>query len=266
MKFEGYKVIITGATSGIGLAAAEEFITDGATVIGIGRNFSRTEKLGEKFIPFKCDVTEESQIQDAVNYAAQRYGMIDTLICNAGAGVLGTVENVGSDQMDYAYKLLLRPSVLFTKYCVPLLRKSKNPSIIHTASIASYMIGDAVPYNVFKAALLNYSRQSAAALLNANKTDASGKPRQVSELEEGDNPYIRVNAICPGLIRTSIMDDKTWDILSAPEMLNDIPSRRIGEAWEPAKLIAYLASEKAKFITGAAVTIDGGWWTTHPRV
>lgn len=259
-------VLITGATSGIGLAATKEFLDQGATVIGIGRNFSRTKDLGEKFIPMKCDVTDEEQVINTIDSVKARFGKLDSLICNAGSAIVGTVENFKSSEFERAFKLYLLHSALFTKYCVPLLRKSTNPSITHTASVASYVIGDSIPYNVIKSGLLNYTRQSAAALLNNNPTDQFGRPKETAELEAGDNSFIRVNAVCPGLIKTNLMPDQMWELLGTEAALKAIPSRRIGEDWEPAKLFAFLASNKASFITGATITIDGGWYTTHARV
>ncbi|MFV0362960.1 MAG: SDR family NAD(P)-dependent oxidoreductase [Suipraeoptans sp.] len=262
----GYRVIITGATSGIGLATAKEFLNQGAKVIGMGRNFTKTEGLGENFTAFKCDVTQESEIIAAVKFAKEKFGAVDSLICNAGSAITGNTENVDAEDFERGFKLYLNSHAMFTKYAVPLLRKSKNPSITHTASVASFMIGDSIPYNVLKAALLNYTRQSAAGLLNKNPVDISGRPTGVAPLLEGENPYIRVNAVCPGLIRTNLMPDAAWEALGTDEALKAIPSRRIGEDWEVAKLFAFLASPKAGFITGATITIDGGWWTTHARV
>ena len=205
--------MITGATSGIGLATTKEFLDQGATVIGIGRNFSRTKELGENFLPFKCDVTDEEQIKATVAFAKEKFGRLDSLICNAGSAIVGTVEEVDSGEFERAFQLYVLHAALFTKYCVPLLRKSENPSITHTASVASFMIGDSVPYNVLKAALLNYTRQSAAALLNNNPADMFGRPKAVTEIDEGDNTFIRVNAVCPGLIRTNLMPDQAWEML-----------------------------------------------------
>ena len=261
-----YIVMITGATSGIGLATTKEFLDQRAKVIGIGRNFNRTKELGENFLPFKCDVTDEEQIKAAMDFAKEKFGKLDSLICNAGSAIVGTVEEVDSGELERAFQLYVLHAAMFTKYCVPLLRKSDNPSITHTASVASFMIGDSVPYNVLKAALLNYTRQSAAALLNNNPADMFGRPKTVTEIDEGDNTFIRVNAVCPGLIRTNLMPDQAWEMLGTEAALKAIPSRRIGEDWEPAKLFAFLASQKASFITGATITIDGGWYTTHARV
>ena len=75
---KGYKAMITGATSGMGLATAKEFIAQGADVIGIGRNFERTKELGEHFIPFKCDIRDEDQIIAAAKFAEEKFGKLDT--------------------------------------------------------------------------------------------------------------------------------------------------------------------------------------------
>lgn len=261
-----YIVMITGATSGMGLETAKEFLSQGAKVIGIGRHFEKTKDLGEEFYPFTCDVTDENQIKAAIDYVKKEFGKLDTLICNAGSAINGDVENVTSEDLDRGFKLYYKQCVLFTKYAVPILRKSSNPSIAYTASVAGYVIGDSIPYYTMKAALVNYTRQAAAGLLNYKKgKDTFGNAKNTQGLAENDNTYIRVNAICPGLIRTSLLPDQVWNSLGQEEALKVIPSRRIGEAWEIGKLYAFLASDKATFITGAVIPIDGGWRTTHPR-
>lgn len=242
----GYKVLITGATSGIGLATAKEFMARGATVIAVGRNFDKVGDLGENYIPCKCDVTEEDQIDAAVKLVEERFGMLDSLILNAGAGTAAPPDVITSDILDAQYKLLLRANVLFVQKLVPMLKKSKNPSISLTASVAALMVDNGFPtfpYNMMKLGVVSLTRQCAH--------DLRG---------------IRCNAICPGLIRTPLMPDAAWDALNTPEALQQIPSRRIGTPDEPAKLFAFLASERAAYITGAVITIDGGWYTTHPRV
>ena len=239
----GYQALITGATSGIGLATAKEFIAQGATVIGVGRDFAKVGDLGEKFIPFKCDVTDEAQIDACVAFAEKTFGKLDSLVLNAGHGVAAPVTEITSEILDYQYTLLLRANVLFVKKMVPLLRKSDDPSITMTASVAGFMIDNTFPYDIMKGAVIHFGRQCAA--------DLKG---------------IRTNTVCPGLIHTPLMPEEAWAALGTEEALKQIPSRRIGTPDEPAKLFAYLASRKARFISGASITIDGGWLTTHPRV
>ncbi|MET0018170.1 SDR family oxidoreductase [Oscillibacter sp.] len=217
--------------------------TQGATVIAVGRNFDKVGDLGPQYIPCKCDVIEEKQIDQAVKMAEVRFGMLDSLVLNAGAGIAAPVDTITSDVLDYQYKLLLRANVLFVQKCVPLLKKSKNLSISFTASVASMMVDDTFPYNMLKLGVVSLCRNSARTLKN-----------------------IRCNAICPGLIHTPLMPEAAWQALGTEEALQQIPSRRIGTPDEPAKLFAFLASTKASYISGAIITIDGGWYTTHPRV
>lgn len=246
--FKGYHVMVTGATSGIGLGIVKEFLAQGAKVIGIGRNFAKieNENLGENFIPCKCDVKDEAQIKAAFELVDKHFdGRLDTLICNAGAGVAGSIETVTAEEFDHAAYLLLRSNMFFTKYAVPYLRKSENASICHTSSIGSYMISspDSYLYSVFKIALSNYACQSAAALAP-----------------------IRVNAICPGLIKSNIMPQEAWDMLSTPDAMTMLPSARIADVSEVAKLVGFLSSKKGSYISGDIIKIDGGWYTTYPKV
>lgn len=242
---KGYITLITGATSGLGLATAEEFIAQGATVIGVGRNFSRVEGMGENFIPFPCDVSDEAQLDSLVKFVEEKFGVLDTLICNAGSSFKSTVSELDSEAYDAASRLLLKAPMLLTSRLYPLLCKSEHASISHTASIAGTMIGASVLYNVNKAALINFTRQSANAL---------GK--------DG----IRVNAITPGLIRTNLLPEAVWAAWEKdPARVPALPIKRIGDAWEVAKLFAFLSSEKASYVTGAVIPIDGGWYLTHPR-
>ncbi|MBR0374530.1 MAG: SDR family oxidoreductase [Mogibacterium sp.] len=240
----GYKALITGATSGIGLATTKEFLAQGATVIGVGRDFTKVGDLGDKFIPCVCDVTKEEDIDKAVALAEEKFGSLDSLILNAGAGIASTPETITGEILDFHYNLLLKANVLFVQKCVPLLRKSEsgNPSIGMTASVAAFMVDNTFPYNLIKSAVASFSRQCAQQLKG-----------------------IRTNAICPGLIHTPLMPEEAWEALGTEQALQQIPSRRIGTPDEPAKLYAFLASPRASYVSGALVTIDGGWLTTHPR-
>lgn len=247
--FKGYHVMVTGATSGIGLGITREFLEQGAKVIGLGRDFSKiTGSLGMNFIPCVCDVTDEQQIIKASKLiGTELNGRLDVLVSNAGASVFGNPVTITGEQFDQAAHLLLLSGMLMTKYTLPYLRKSRNPSICHTASIASYMAAANMPdtmlYSVFKLALINYSCQCAGILAP-----------------------IRVNAICPGLIRSNLMPNEAWDAFATSESLKKIPCGRIADVSEVAKLVAYLSSEDATYITGDVIKIDGGWYTSHSRI
>ena len=261
----GYKAMITGATSGMGLAAAKEFIAQGATVIGIGRNFERTKDLGGNFIPFKCDIREEDQIIAAAQFAEEKFGKLDTLILNAATGESATPSDVTSEGYLNGFKMYVLSPALFTKYCEKLLRRSDNPSILHTASQGAYAIDDiCVPYESLKAGQVDYVRHAAQWYINLHDKSIYNIPLGPRDpVEEGANPYIRVNVVCPGLIRTNLLPGEMWDALDSDQLNWQIPSRRVGDAEEVGRLFAYLASDKARYISGSVILIDGGWGTFH---
>ena len=260
-----YKVMITGATSGMGLSTAKEFISQGATVIGIGRNFERTKDLGERFIPFKCDIREEEQIIAAAEFAEEKFGRLDTLILNAATGESATPSDVTSEGYTNGFKMYVLAPALFTKYCEKLLRRSDNPSILHTASQGAYAIDDiCVPYESLKAGQVDYVRHAAQWYINMHDKSIYNIPLGARDpIEDGANTYIRVNVVCPGLIRTNLLPGEMWDALDSEQLNWQIPSRRVGDPEEVARLFAYLASDKARYISGSVILIDGGWGTYH---
>lgn len=260
-----YKVMITGATSGMGLSTAKEFISQGATVIGIGRNFERTKDLGERFIPFKCDIREEEQIIAAAEFAEEKFGRLDTLILNAATGESATPSDVTSEGYTNGFKMYVLAPALFTKYCEKLLRRSDNPSILHTASQGAYAIDDiCVPYESLKAGQVDYVRHAAQWYINMHDKSIYNIPLGARDpIEDGANTYIRVNVVCPGLIRTNLLPGEMWDALDSDQLNWQIPSRRVGDPEEVARLFAYLASDKARYISGSVILIDGGWGTYH---
>jgi NAD(P)-dependent dehydrogenase (short-subunit alcohol dehydrogenase family) len=238
----GYNVMITGATSGIGLSTAKEFLAQGATVIGMGRNLDKLPDLGDKFIPLRCDVEKPEEIEAAVAFADKTFnGKLDSLVLNAGAALPGTVEEATYETMDRSNNILVRANMIFVKLCVPLLRKSENPSVSITASMAVFIMGTEFTYYVGKSAVASYCRQAAGALKG-----------------------IRVNAICPGLIETPILPDEVWVAAKAAHS-HRIPSRRVGRPEECAKLLSFLSSKRARYITGSIIPIDGGFSLEHPR-
>lgn len=242
--FDQYIVVITGATSGLGLASAKKFLAEGAIVIGIGRSFEKTKDLGKNFIPMECDVTDSDQVKAVCDEIEAKYGRVDTLFNNAGTGSYGNILNVTVDTMDMAYKLLLRSSFLFVKYLAPIMKDSRNPSIAFTASVGGFLFMEDFTYAVFKSAVINYSRQCAHQLNG-----------------------IRCNAVCPGYIRTGILPNEVWEnVVPQDVAAKQQPIARIGEPEEVANLVAFLASDKATYINGAVITIDGGYTLCGNRV
>lgn len=248
-RFNGQHVLITGATSGIGLACAECFLAEGATVIGLGRSFERTLALGEHFIPFPCDVTDAAQIQAACAFTLERFqGKLDVFVNVAGLGVKESCTSVNAERFDLACHLLLRAPVLFSAQLYEALLKGEGgaPSIIHVSSAASRsIVPDNILYGLFKTALVLYTKQAAAGLRG-----------------------VRVNSISPGVIDTPIFNRdvnarRTPEEIAAMQagLAKAIPCGRIGRPEECAELVAFLASREASAINGADVLIDGGIMT-----
>lgn len=249
MKYQNYNVMIAGSTSGIGLAITKMFLSEGATVIGLGRSFKNTEGLGDSYVPFKCDVTNVADLQAACDLVKEKFhGKLDVLVNSAGASVTYPVDNVPAERFDQAIDLLLRPSVLLTSYCAEYLRAgdSKDPVIVHISSAASRaIVPDNILYGLCKHATNLHTKQSAGGL-----------------------PGIRVFSISPGTVKTPIFGrgshaDRSQEEIQAmyDQLSQSIPSGRIAEPSEIGDLVSFLCSEDASYLTGTDFLIDGGIMT-----
>lgn len=249
MKYKNYKVMVAGSTSGIGLAITKMFLEEGATVLGLGRNFSNTTELGENYIPCKCDVTNPDEIKAACDMIKEKFdGKLDVLVNSAGLGVKQPVDDVPVDRFDLAINLLLRPSVLLTSETAQYLRnsESKNPVIIHISSAASRsIVPDNILYGICKHATNLHTKQSAAGL-----------------------PGIRVFSISPGTFVTPIFN-RDKNAQRSPEQIKAmfdqlamaIPVGRVADPSEIGDLVSFLCSDEASYMTGTDILIDGGIMT-----
>lgn len=243
--FKDYKIAVTGGTSGIGLASVKKFLQEGATVIAIGRNLSGVEKLGDKCIPYSCDVTDPKQIEECCDFIEKTFdGELDTFMNAAGLGVGATIRDITAEYFDYGIALLLRAPVLFGKRLYPLLLKApkKNASIVNVASSAGKTVApDNFLYNLAKTGHILVTKQQAAGFIG-----------------------VRSNAICPGFIDTPIFTREGTNIPpdQIPALYESVsqitPMHRVAQPEEVAELAAFLASEDAMYINGADVLIDGG--------
>lgn len=241
-QLEGYKCLVTGATSGIGLAISKEFIAQGATVIGVGRKFgAQTEALGESFIPCKCDLLHMEQIEAAAALAAEKFGKLDVLVNNAGVGPFIPIDDMTEKDYDDAFMLLLKAPIFMVKHCVELLAKSTNPSIINISADGALMsTPKGFLYSIPKAALVKFTYEMV-----------------------GDLTGIRSNCICPGIVETPIFERSGYSDDSKKSMFDMatammVPAGRTARPAEVAKLCAFLASADATYINGANIAIDGG--------
>lgn len=241
MDFKNKVVIVTGATSGIGKATAFLFAKSGAIVILVGRNSEKGINLEDSINQFgkslfiRCDVSNETDVSAMVKEVVERYTKIDILFNNAGTMLPSQeLENLCFEDWKTTFDVNVNGYFLVTKYCKEYIFKSKG-SIINNASIAGlhyYASGRSYAYSASKAAVIQFSHQMAK-----------------NYAEEG----IRVNCISPGIIETPILGDR-----SLTKYAERVPLKRLGTPDDVAKVVLFLASDEAAYITGVNIPIDGG--------
>jgi NAD(P)-dependent dehydrogenase (short-subunit alcohol dehydrogenase family) len=254
---KGKVAIVTGGCSGIGRGTVNVLRRAGARVACVDVQDDKGQavaaELGEHGLYVHADVTSEEQVAAAFGRVVDRFGGIDVLFNNAGAA-----EPIESDPFDMTVfagvqKLLVSSVVLGMKYAVPSMTARGGGSIVNTASVAGLQAGyGPFAYSVAKGAVVHLSRVAAAALARH---------------------AIRVNAICPGLIPTSIFGRALGEsIADADRRARDIgerahgfqPIRIAGSPEDIGNAVAYFASDLSRFVTGQFLAVDGGL-TVGPR-
>ncbi len=251
----GKVAIVTGASSGIGRAAARLFAEGGYTTVAVGRNEKELSALSQGIKSKKgsikihlADVTEHSQLTRIASDAVANFGRIDVLVNSAGIIKNGTIENTTLDDWDKMIDINLRSVFFLMQKCLPYLIESKG-NIVNVSSVAgTRSFPNVLSYCVSKAALDQLTRCSALDLASQG---------------------VRVNAVNPGVVVTNIhkrggMEDEAYDAFLEHSKTTH-PIGRVGTAAEVADLIYYLASDKASWITGATYQIDGGRAQTCAR-
>ena len=253
-RLSGKVAIITGGASGMGLAATEMFVEQGASVVVADIQADKGPSLEARFdgkVRFaQCDVREESAIAAAVAKAVDSFGGLDIMYHSAGiGGIRASIEEMPAELWDDTQDVLLRSSMLCIKHAVGPMKKRGRGSIVLTSSVAAINLGGgigAAAYIVAKAGVITLCR--AAAL----------------ELGPSD---IRVNTIVPGFVPTPLVGDA----IGAPKPVADrmgVHMREIAATMQPlprsgdpkniAHAALYLASDESEFVTGTALTVDGG--------
>jgi NAD(P)-dependent dehydrogenase (short-subunit alcohol dehydrogenase family) len=239
--------VITGAASGMGRAAAELFVSEGAAVVVADINDEAGEEVaaacrsaGGQAVFQRTDVTREADIEAAVARAVEEFGGLHVMINNAGVnGPIGLDSPV--EEWDRAHAVLLRGPWLGTKHAVRHMRGHGGGAIVSTASAAGIR---ALPhthaYGSFKAGLIKFT-ESVAQVIAADG--------------------IRINAIAPGWIQTPLLmnglpgsDQDKERVLRAAQ-----PLEQIGTPLDIAKAMLFLSSEDSAFVTGICLPVDGGW-------
>jgi NAD(P)-dependent dehydrogenase (short-subunit alcohol dehydrogenase family) len=189
----------------------------------------------------RCDVSAEHEVQTAIGDAVAHLGGLHVLVNNAGINSYDDATTMTEADWDRVFAVDLKAAWLCAKHALPALVGSGHGAIVNISSIhANLTIPGMFPYGAAKAGLLGLTRSLA--------------------LDYGPR-NVRVNAVCPGYVRTWLVEDwlELQDDPSIEGRIVDLqPLRRIGEPAEVASLVAYLASDEASYITGATLAIDGG--------
>jgi NAD(P)-dependent dehydrogenase (short-subunit alcohol dehydrogenase family) len=243
-RFDGKIVVITGGTSGIGLATAQQFEAEGARVVVSGRDATTLDAaakvLGAQALTVKADVTRPSEIDQMFSTVRETFGSIDVLFVNAGGAKVLSLADTTEELFDEISDTNFRGAYCTAQKALPLL--SNGGTVIFTTSYFDElgMAGTSV-VSATKAAVRSLTRTLASELL----------PRR-----------IRVNAISPGVITTPIFGKLGVPREVVEEIGNSlrekIPFKRFGFPEEVAKAVAFLASSDASYITGIELAVDGG--------
>ena len=233
-RFAGKVALVTGASSGMGAATADLLAEGGARVFTAQRGASAHESIAADF----ADRSAPARVIDHVEQAA---GRLDILINNAGVMREGTVEETSEDDWDLQLLVNLTAPFLLTRHAMPLLKR-QGGAIVNTGSIEG---------------LGNNPRHPA---YGASKAGLHGLTRAVA-VDEGQHG-VRCNAVAPGWIDTPLNGDFIESLGDPAAFRRDVgrihPIRRTGKPEEVARLICWLASDEASFVTGQIYTIDGG--------
>lgn len=241
-RFEGKTAVVTGATSGIGAATAGLLAVQGAEVLLVGRNAKRGEDLASAIREqggsahfAACDVSDEANVVALAQTVGETLGRVDILFNNAGVMLPSMeIERMPVEEWRTTFDINITGMFYVTRYLKPFLLQSRG-CIINNASIAGlqhYAAGRSYAYSASKAAVIQFSHQMAK-----------------NYGEEG----IRVNCICPGIIDTPILGDRDRKVYA-----QRIPLGYVGRPEDVAKVVAFLASDDAAYLTGVILPIDGG--------
>jgi NAD(P)-dependent dehydrogenase (short-subunit alcohol dehydrogenase family) len=240
-ELDGKVAVITGAGSGMARACTKVFVREGARVLAAdlsGREEETAAELGDAVVPFRCDVTDEAQVEAMFAAAVEAFGRVDAVLNVAGIGGAEALAEITMAEYDRIMAVDLKGVLLGTKHAVKTMTPTGGGSIVNWSSIGG-LNGSLLPTSVYSAAK--------AGVVSFTKSAA------VEYGPEG----IRANAICPGFIETE-MTGGPGTAARFPDLIAGSALKRAGQPEEVAELASFLASDRSSYISGAIIPIDGG--------
>lgn len=238
-ELSGKAVVITGAGSGMGRAAAQVFARYGAKVVAAdisGAEKDTAAAIGSATIPLHCDVSQEAEVEALIQTAIKEFGKIDAVLNVAGFAMPALLGDFDMALYDKMLDVDLRGVIHGTKHAIRAMSSSGGGVILNWSSIGAF--GAAPRWSVYAAAKAGVIAITKAAAV------------------EYGHLGVRANVICPGAIRT-----EAWahvPPVRVADAVQKVPMRRLGQPNEVAELAVFLASDRASYVNGAVITIDGG--------
>jgi len=245
MRFEGKVVVVTGSSRGIGRATALEFAKEGADVVVVYNKAIKEanevvdaiKKMGRESLAIKCDVASEKEVKDMVSKSISTFEHVDVLVNNAGIVIDVPLKDRTVEHWKKTLDTNLIGPFLCAKYLAPFMMKQKSGKIVNIASNNAFVgFGcDSIDYDASKAGVVIMTKDMAGEF----------------------GPYINVNCVAPGWVDTDMNKDLSKEYMEKEAKRAYL--QRIGKPEEIAKIVLFLASEDASYITGEIIIADGGY-------
>jgi 3-oxoacyl-[acyl-carrier protein] reductase len=236
---KGRTALVTGASSGLGLATAEALAAEGANVSMFARRRDLLEREADRIgaLAVRGDVTIPEHLERAVAQTVEAFGGLDILVWNHGGPPPGPATSITADSVETALELMLVPAVRLVQLCLPHLQQSAGGRIVGITSLAAKEPTDHL------------------ALSNALRPAVHGYFKSLSR--ELGASGITVNCVAPGRIATARLEE-LYPEGPTPQQVAEIPLGRWGEAREFGDVVCFLASERARYVSGQTLVVDGG--------
>jgi NAD(P)-dependent dehydrogenase (short-subunit alcohol dehydrogenase family) len=242
---KGVRALVTGAGSGIGRAIARRLAAGGCRVAAVDVKEDRVREVARMIrddrgeaLAITADVSVQEDLDRVTAETVASFGGLDVLVNNAGVGSLGFIESVSNEEIERVFGVNLVAVIRLTRAAAPHLKNSGRGRIVNVASVEGIRGSGLLPvYSATKAGVIGVTRSNAVELARFGVT---------------------VNAVCPGPIRTEMLEPLITDEAYHAKVIKGVPMRRLGVPEDVAGAVAFFASREASFITGNVLVIDGG--------